>query len=392
MDLSVSNSAKRTNRSYTVLIWLLFVMLICDLVEAPIPYEIYSFGTIVCCFLFIIFNNKYLDKKNIIYFGVFCFCIFLSALIHMSGIEDMCKISSFLAILFISSDFKISSKTVKHLYCATLILGMALLLFAPLGDLNTTIIKGVSFLKEVNPNASAFYMYSVAIISIVFASIYKGKKRLLNIIIFCIATVGIILFKSRTCLMCLLISMFFLVLFKYIKGDHKTRFLALLAVLGIIFAYFYAVILFDLVGGTGKVEIFGKDLFTGRQKIWQSAFLRLDGNYLFGIGNTLAEGTENVAYTSNIHNQFLSIMTIYGLPTAIMFILCLTKFINSLVDNKKQYYIILSVGISFIVGCYFETYLLMFRSLVCAINIFIMVIGVFETGGVKNVKRDSAGV
>ena len=140
-------------------------------------------------------------------------------------------------------------------------------------------------------------MYSVAIISIVFASIYKGKKRLLNIIIFCIATVGIILFKSRTCLMCLLISMFFLVLFKYIKGDHKTRFLALLAVLGIIFAYFYAVILFDLVGGTGKVEIFGKDLFTGRQKIWQSAFLRLDGNYLFGIGNTLAEGTENVAYT-----------------------------------------------------------------------------------------------
>ncbi|MDE6475097.1 MAG: O-antigen ligase family protein [Clostridia bacterium] len=392
MDLSVNNSAKRTNRSYTVLIWLLFVMLICDLVEAPIPYEIYSFGTTVCCFLFIIFNNKYLNKKNIVYFGVFCICIFLSAFIHMSGIEDMCKIISFLSILLISSSFKIGAKTVKRLYYATLILGLALLLFAPLGDLNTTIIKGVPFLNEVNPNTSAFYMYSVAIISIVFAIKYKRKNRLLNIIIFSIATFGIVLFQSRTCLMSLLISLFFLILFKFIKGDHKTRFLAILAVLGILFAYFYAVILFDIVGGTGQVEIFGKDLFTGRQKIWQSAFLRLDGHYLFGIGNTLAEGSENVAYTSNIHNQFLSIMTIYGLPTVIMFILCLTKFINSLVDDKKQYYIILSVSISFILGCYFEIYLQMFRSMVCVINVFILIIGVFETGGMRDVKCNSAGV
>ncbi len=387
----MTGAIRRTSSQYTILVWFLFVTFVLDIFEAPIPYEIYSFGTTFICLLFIVMNINLFEQKAILYLGSFIFIILFSAVVKMSGLEDMCKIITFLSVLMMSTKFKINTRTLKYIYLLFIILGVLIFLFAPHGDLSILIQSKSKFLQKVNPNTSAFYMLMMTLVNVVFVIYSNGLKRILYVILACLSTVGILIFESRNCLLCLIVALAFMLLFRFIKGNKKTRFVALICVGAILFAYLYSITLYNAVGGTGQVTIFGKDLFTGRQKIWQSAFSRLEGHYLFGIGNTLAEGSENGVSTYNVHNQFLSILTVYGLPTVIAFILCFTKFTNALANEKTQYYIMLSISICIVLGCYFESYFQMFRSLVCELMIFILVIGIFEKGD-KNVKRDSPGV
>lgn len=92
---------------------------------------------------------------------------------------------------------------------------------------------------------------------------------------------------------------------------------------GVIFAWLYADVLFSAVG-YGKITILGKDLFTGRQAIWQNALQRIRNNPIFGVGGQLGVGEDEIADSlENAHNQPLGILAAFGLLPFLFFYVAL---------------------------------------------------------------------
>ena len=86
-------------------------------------------------------------------------------------------------------------------------------------------------------------------------------------------------------------------------------------------AYIYAEVLYPQIG-VGKIIIFGKDLFTGRQEIWHYTFESIKEHLWFGVGSHLNDDLLNSGFydlIANAHNQSLGTIAAFGILPFVSF-------------------------------------------------------------------------
>lgn len=355
---------------YTFFIGVMLVFFVLIITDSPFNGKYCAFVT---AFLGLILGIIYVNKisfKLICWLLLFCIVIFISSVIHASGREYMISLMAFMIVLLLNSRLKILTSSINFYYAVFVIINLSLILFAPMGNKQPALIPNSVF-DNVNPNTSGMYMMFLYVTSICFA-IYS-RKRIGYLIVALISLVSIELFKARTSLLGALIFTVLLVLFRFVKFERKNSLIIFLCAFGILFAYIYSVTLYDLIG-PGKIYILGKDIFSGREIIWQAAFNRIKGHYWFGIGNTITEGDEFSSFTANLHNQFVGIMVIFGLPTFIVASFAFVKFTNSLTNNKQLYHVFYAFTVGFVVMNYTEIVMFTINLIVSLAVLYALVI------------------
>lgn len=217
---------------------------------------------------------------------------------------------------------------------------------------------GNNFIEsKFNPNSGGFVL---AMLFCVLFTWFLVSKRIWLFIasIICIALQFV--YISRTALLCCVLFSLLTLLYghrhKFVKSKFLKRTVFILGILGVIIAFIYSNILFDIIG-YDKVQIFGKDLFTGRENIWRGAFKDIMHNPIFGIGGDLNKDfaiQSGNALVSNAHNQSIGMVAAFGIPVFIAYYWFLSK---SVVGQKKKIPAIVAVFIiTFILMSYFDVY------------------------------------
>lgn len=170
--------------------------------------------------------------------------------------------------------------------------------------------------SKFNPNGCGFLLAMVFCISLL--RFFQAKK-IINFLFVLGSFIMQSFFMSRTAMLgCLLFFILFILLKRKKKElTYKTIFLLLIAIplLGIVIAFLYTEVLFPLIG-VGKITIFGKDLFTGRQEIWHYTFLSIKQYFWFGVGSRLNQDLLQAGFYDliiNAHNQSLGTLAAFGI-------------------------------------------------------------------------------
>ena len=211
---------------------------------------------------------------------------------------------------------------------------------------------------NINTNTSGFLLSMLFCVSLA-RYLRVKKKRYLFCALICLALQ--LLFASRTAMLGSILFLFFILCLRKIRVSGKTVFwlLLTLALLGIVLAWFYSEILFPQVG-RGKLIIFGKDLFTGRENIWHYTFQSIVDNFWFGAGSHVNEDLIRNGYDkvySNAHNQPIGLLASFGIFSFALFYITLSYIVASSYRTKKKSFTVPVIFIAVIsVMCYLETY------------------------------------
>lgn len=189
---------------------------------------------------------------------------------------------------------------------------------------------------KFNPNTCGFLLTMLFCVCVP-RFIDKKKKSIILIMFLCVGLQFV--FDSRTALFGLLLYAFVCLILKASKRTfkHQSVFWMILvfSMLGLVAAYIYSEILFPLIGH-GKIYIFGKDLFTGRQTIWGNAFHSIRENFWFGVGSHLNESLYEQGYNEAImeaHNQPIGVFSAFGFLPFLLFYIVLASFTSSFYQN-----------------------------------------------------------
>lgn len=274
----------------------------------------------------------FLKKSVKIVWLLFLAFIGISYLINRSGLEYICNTVAFLGIMTFLPYARLNNDILKILTFVYAVFVATIAIFA-------TRWTGDSGKININTNTSGYVMFFFEVIILSFAATYKKGMVVKYFLVF-LALVAIYFqfkFESRSTFIGTALYIFYLIFkgfFNKIKVKNLKLLVFALSILAVVFAYFYSVTLFNAVG-KGNWIIFGKDIFTGRQTIWSLAFEKLKGNWLFGIGNTLAqEGNEENMY--NLHNQTMGYLTCFGVIVAFLYSVLIAMLTGGLDRGKKS--------------------------------------------------------
>ena len=269
-------------------------------------------------------------------FFIFFVTTFLSFLINFSGLEKIFGLSiillSMMAIRISPMD---SSERRIVYYLFVVAVGILLV-----NDLIIGVKKG-----EPAANGMAFYL---AVLFCATITKIGKRKSILSFIIAIIAFSFQFLYGSRTAMLGCLLFLFFVIV---MRGCKKTKtienrkrlfyLIFLFSLLGLLLTYIYAEILYP-AWGHGKFIIFGKDLFTGREDIWDKTFESVKANLLFGVGSHLNQDYIDRGYyelIQNAHNQPLGMLAAFGVIPFIFFYITFAHLASELyVRNRKVKY------------------------------------------------------
>ena len=286
---------------------------------------------------------KFLGGRLQILWIIFVLSVLISYLTHLSGLEYICNTFTFLGTMSLLKYSKLSKKSIRNILLVFAIFVLMLFIFA-------SRFGGRSNLIDLNTNTSGIIICLFEISVIALSRLY-GKNAVMKYVCYTFAIVSLIFqlqFASRSSLLGTLILLFYIIFSNIIhrmKTSTFSKFVWLLSIGSIIFAYFYAVVLFNAIGH-GKIIIMGKDIFSGRQTIWSQVFERLSGHWLFGVGNLGVNDT-------TVHNQMLGYTYCFGIFVTIFFISLLSELLKNL-SYQKSRFLTVSVMI-FLVISVFET-------------------------------------
>ena len=274
-------------------------------------------------------------------------------LIHRSGLEYICNTVIFLGTLTLLP--KISLKEgIGKLFLG--IFSLYVILFLAFANRE---MEDTSKILWMNTNGSAFLCLMLGILFLIFSESFKDKRlRILCYVLSALCFFGQLQFGGRSSLIgTVLYTLYFIFRGKVDKLPKKWLgwMMIGLCIGAVVFAYFFAVLLFNWIG-KGNLVILGKDIFTGRQVIWGGAFKELKTHWLLGIGNTLDTPfvvNPNIP-TDNVHNQFLGYWTCFGIIVTSLCVALLVILTLRLKSTRKRTtaFIVMLVLLS-----YFETLL-----------------------------------
>lgn len=210
----------------------------------------------------------------------------------------------------------------------------------------------------LNTNDSSFVCLLAEVVLLSLGSRVKGWKQLIFYALAAGFVVFHVLFGGRSTLIATVLFTGYFLLKRFFGKTPRRAVTCIVAVvfaLGIFFAYFFAEILYDWVGGYGQLKILGKDIFTGRQRIWADAFDQIRGNWLFGLGysfTTYYRQGDADAQGWNLHNQPMGYLIGFGVFAFVLYTLLLALLTGKASTGKK-----LTAGflIALIVNTYFDT-------------------------------------
>lgn len=186
-----------------------------------------------------------------------------------------------------------------------------------------------------NPNYLGMWL-SIVIMYLLFF-LDNNNPIIMNIItiVLCIY-IGylLLLTNSRTSIVTVVIYLSYL-LFHFKNRRVNTYVLMLLILFPFIFALSYC--LLSIIIGDSELIVLGKNIFTGREKIWINYWYLLSSNPFTGLYRLL-----NDNYI-NIHNTLLSILYYYGILVfipLIYFLIRMCSFINKRMELNKIDYLI----------------------------------------------------
>ncbi len=278
--------------------------------------------------LFYLLNRKIaLCKKEKRSLYLFLSVVLISYLINFSGLE---KLLGLIIIVLSLKVFKQSVLTKKEFNFLFLLFLLGVIIVLLNGQFRNT-----NNPDKFNTNTCGLLVSMVFFISLTF---FARNKSVIWILICLICVLFQVLFDSRAAMIGCILFPFFTITLRADKRIFRYKTVAfwlfVLSIMGVAFAYIYAVPLYDWLGNS-EIKILGKNLFTGRQTIWKFAFESIRDNFWFGRGSYVNEEKIQEGYYEAImqmHNQPLGVLASFGfLP----FLTFYTIFASFAADKKR---------------------------------------------------------
>ena len=290
-------------RVYAILV----IMTIITLLSTKIFsfYSMLSFALYTAIALLTIFYKKNYSKKwtQYIIMGMTYFFV-VTLLNEKAGIGSAILISISMIIISNVKDMTIPSGyliVVKKL-CLVFSIFMVMISFYIHEDYT---YYAANF---INPNTWAeFIMYISMLYTVLNSS--KGRFNVINIGVLIMSIVG--MYNCRTRFMTLS-SILYLFLYIFPYRFFKKKKMFLLAVIIILVGTFFPFVYLYLYRSGFKMMIYGKDIFSGREYIWNAIFQAMNENewrYLVGLGSHV--DLANLG-NLNVHNLYLTLIVDFG--------------------------------------------------------------------------------
>ena len=342
---------------------------------SPLMQSLISGGMSVFVLLLLFFLLPDLNDGLFFLWLGFLLALDISYVTHFTGLEYICNTIIFLGTLTLLPHIRLKENTVKLFSVLFLFYSFLIVLFANRGYSQKALI-------ELNPNTSSFICFLSIVLLLVWGSKSQNPVKTVCYILAGVWLLFQIPFMGRSSLLGVALFFGYFVLRKFFnKTPPKAAkwIMIILSIFAVVFAYLYAKPLFQWIG-KGKLILFGKDLFTGRQVIWEGAFDRLKDSWLFGIGNTL--DTEIIVSTQaesdNLHNQIMGYLTCFGVFVAVMYIVVLAALTMRVYRCGKMTGAFI---IALLVLSYFETILYSTGTMICLPIILILIYHLDCKGG-----------
>ena len=303
----------------------------------------------VCCVLAVIPFRI----KSVYVLSLCCFVI--SYFSHNSGLTYLLNTFITINLLLLFSYVHPPKLLWKSIFVVLTLIVVLVILFAPL--FNQPDSDTGKFLN-LNTNTSGYILFVFFFITIFYASEFKlGSVKECIFGVVAIGTfVAQLRYGGRSSMLGDVLVLLCIILKKYIENmspQKIKKMIFALSVFSIVFTYLYAVLLFNAVGNDNWYFM-GKDIFTGRQVIWNDAFDQLNGHLFLGIGNRLRSMAINgdTSGFTNVHNQMLGYVVTFGFVGFIPF-LFLFSDVSSLYGNRSAMMVSFILVLS--VMAYFDT-------------------------------------
>lgn len=301
----------------------------------------YLLGSVLLFFLLVVNNKMLIQKKDLLMLFVslvFCTFGYIHNNVAMGNVMTMiCSI----LYLYYFRKCELENKKVLLLICT-----VASLLFV---YISTTVVNSFySHNSSLNPNAVAQILFVLLIILNHLLNFFN-KRKIIILIFSILILIGIYNCESRSVLF---VSILYLIISsiskkmmkkeKYLKKEKIIYWIIIIA--GLLVPY----ILVNMYTNsyTLTFSLFGKSLYSGREKIWIVVLDELKNikYFLFGIPTNQYY---SLMFTSNLHNVFLTVLANYGIIYFLIYFNYLFKNFENIIKNKTNN-IYLSFGIIFI--------------------------------------------
>lgn len=289
-------------------------------------------------------------KKKCIGWIVFFVAISSMVNINTFGFGSILTIGRFLLYSLLVNKIYISSR-IRNFIVILVIIQACLLQIVDTSSYNTNTI-GLVYLT----------------VGIVWALFYRPKYFLAKIfywVILCIFGYCIYLSETRSCMvaylffliMCILPPIFYDKKYVLLVGSLLLTVGSLLYVYLYVYMWQQSVVDADVVSLI--VEDTGKDLFSGRQRIWEECLGLINENFFWGTGSKI---TLRSFYIVNIHNSILNFFVVYGSIVGFLIIYMICRIICEyrIYAHDKRIHDCISAYFSILIVSIFETNLLVF--------------------------------
>ena len=275
----------------------------------------------------------------------------ISYLTHFSGMEYICNTIIFLATLTVLPQIRWKREWTELLLLIFTVYIVCLALFV-----NRTYEEKDALIFH-NPNTTAFIFVLYQFVLVAYARTLDRVRKILLYLAALITVYIQLQFNGRSSLIGTVLLIVYCMLQWFFDKFSRRRIKWLTIALcagGIIFAYFYVYVLYALMGNDRF--FLGKDLFTGREVIWQDAFAQIRRHWFFGIGNNLYSIPINDDYgPTNLHNQMMGYYVTFGLFAAVFYAVLLGVLVARLGNTKRKTAV--AFVLILIVVSYFDTIL-----------------------------------
>lgn len=321
--------------------------------------------------LLFILNKLYtVNKKMLILYLTFIASLLVSYVTHFSGLEVICNLITLSGVLVCFKSIS-SEKKYRNLIFKIYSIFISIYLFCYF-FINEYHGHGNFLNISINPNTATFII--LIYITMLLHKLSMSNKKSLYITIISILLLIAPLLGSRTGM----VGIFILLILYLFRRDfksivhHDIAFIIIfISFTSIVFTYLYSTTLYNYLGSSG-IELFGKNLFTGRQLIWGEAYKQLNDNFIFGIGNNLAPYPNKPLETSvNIHNFILGVVTQYGIISLTLLLAIIHQFFKKY--KKDMSYVFKIFWMTCMVTSFFEVQLYVSATMSSFILVMLMI-------------------
>lgn len=284
------------------------------------------------------FFIKFLPENYVIYLFVFGYCL-LATFFNQSGLGTIIAYFSLMTMLIISRETSFTDKELFRLDLIFLLcLAILLIVFSQKQGVYYKLIWG-DF--RLNPNCYATLLLAFSSMSHRLFKRIKNKifRTLINLAFFISNFYFLLQTDARASMVSYLVYCAFSIIFlvmnhkqKYNVKKNLSRILFFILTLSILGVFVY-ILLYRFIGKQDLI-ILGKNLFTGREKIWIEALDLYSNNWLFGFSNK--HKFLNRFY--NVHNGLLTILCHLSFVGFLGFITMFSKSVQCKNDQEIDIY------------------------------------------------------